>query len=222
MKPTRKLPDSFVRYDRFGRNQYKKAVQWLVVLTILVAVPWYILFNWIAKVLRPDFGTGLRFNPSFKFESIAMMLIIFAICAVLHELTHVVFLWPGLDERPRIAVGWVYVRVKIDTWYLPRNRFLVANLAPFCLLTLAGLVALLIVPETAMKAMVFGLTVNAAGSTPDLISSVFASLLPASSYVTTSGALYIEKRYLEPQGREGKVEWKWQPFLERILSRFSQ
>lgn len=222
MGPTTKLPDSFVRYGRFGRNQYKKAVQLLSVLTILLAIPFYILFNWLAGVLRPDFVGGMTFRPTFKLVSIAMMLIIFIIIAVVHELIHILFLWSGLGERPKIVFGWVYVHVGTSTWYLPRNTFLAANLAPFCLLSLVGLMILLIVPETAIGAVVFGLTVNAAGSTPDLVSSIFVSLLPTSSYVTTSGALYIDKSYLTPQGYDGELKWRWQPFLERTLSKLGE
>lgn len=220
MGSAKKLPDSFVQYDGFGQNQWKKAVLLLAVLSILVVIPWYILFNWLAGVLRADFVGALSLRPTFKLVSIAMMLIIFLISVAVHELIHILFLWPGSDERPQIVFGWAGVHIDINGLYLPRNRFLVANLAPFCLLTLAGLLVLFIASETLIKAVIFGLTVNAAGSTPDLVSSVFISLFPASSLITTRGTLYIEKRYLTPQKNEEELEWKLQPFLEKFTAKF--
>ena len=105
----------------------------------------------------------------------------------------------------------------MPSWYLPRNAFLAADLAPVCLLTLAGLLLLPVVPQAHLNLLVFCLAVHLAGSIADITSSAFVFLLPPSAYVTTDGAIYVS----DSERAENVPAWKQslRSLAEQILAR---
>ena len=148
------------------------------------------------------------------------MIIPLAVIFAVHESIHALLLWMCTRERPRIVVSLKEgggICVRLPSWHLPRNAFLAADLAPVCLLTLAGLLLLPVVPQAHLSLWVFCLAVHLAGSTADITSSAFVFLLPPSAYVTTDGAIYVR----DSERAANVPAWKqrFRSFMERILAR---
>jgi len=214
MKSSKNLPTTHVRYDKFGVNQYKNMAKIFLRLGFLLALPYYLLFNWLSGIIRPSFETVVVFNPAFRFTNIFTMLIVTVVVIIIHEWIHVLSLWFFIGERPNIEFGLVSAHVNAPSWFLARNPMLFSNIAPLVLLTAIGLILQRFMPRMLIEVITFGLTVNAAGSIPDLMSSLFISLFPESTFLTTNGRIYMDKDHL------GKISshWKYQSIVERIIS----
>jgi len=204
---TQVLPKSYKLYGDFRPDKFQKAV-WLASLFGLVVL-WisYTFFNWLAGILRPGFepSQSLRFVFSFvRLLSLWKVLLPLAIIILLHELIHALCLWIYTGKRPVISAtlkgaGGLFVR--LPSWYISRNIFLVVSLAPVCLITLVGLFLILVIDQTYVSLLIFCLAVHLAGASGDLLSSAFIFLQPASVYLTTDGMIYTD-------GTENLPKWK--------------
>jgi hypothetical protein len=223
MKCTQVLPESYVLHGDFNPARFKKAVWVSWLLGFLVAVASFACFRNLARMLRPEFQpANLHFDvPTLeRLRGFSRVLIPLAVIFVVHESIHALLLWMFTRERPKIVVALKEgggICVRLPSWYLPRNAFLAADLAPVCLLTLAGLLLLPVVPQAHLSLLVFCLAVHLAGSTADITSSAFVFLLPPSAYVTTDGAIYVSGS----KRAENVPVWKQRlrSFMERILAR---
>lgn len=223
MKATRVLPESYSLYHHFDETKYKKARWVVIVLGLLVYVASFALFNSLAERLHPEYQPVERLHIELTFERLIILLRLLvpvAVIAILHEGIHVLCLWLLTRERPTFATfeGVGGVGVRLPSWYLSRNAFLVANLAPVCSMTLAGLLLLPIVAHTGISLLVFCIALNLAGSITDVISSIYVYLHPPSAYVKTDGQIY------HPQGPESVARWKQRlrSVMEWIFARLEQ
>ena len=80
----------------------------------------------------------------------------------------------------------------ICSWHLPRNKFLVANLAPVCVITAVGLLLLPLVSQTSISLLVFLTAMNFAGSISDIASSVYLLSHAPTTYLDTDGTIYTK------------------------------
>jgi hypothetical protein len=210
MECTQVLPESYVLYGDFNPARFKKVVWVVWLLGFLVAVVSFAGFRNLARMLRPEFQpANLHFEaPTLeRLRGFYRVLISLAAILAVHEFIHALLLWMFTRERPKIVVALKEgggICVRLPSWYLPRNAFLAADLAPVCLLTLAGLLLLPVVPQAHLSLLVFCLAVHLAGSTADITSSAFVFLLPPSTYVTTDGAIYVS----DSERAENVPVWK--------------
>jgi hypothetical protein len=208
MKATRVLPESYSLYHHFDDTKYEKATWVVIVLGLLVFAACFALFNNLAETLRPEYQPVKQLHFELTLERLTILLRLLAplaIVLILHEGIHALCLWLFTHERPTFVAtlgGVGGIGVRLPSWYLPRNIFLIANLAPVCLMTLAGLLLLLLMPQTGVGLLVFCTSLNLAGSTSDVVSSIYIFLHPPSAYVTTDGRIY------HPHRPESVARWK--------------
>jgi len=208
MKATRVLPESYSLYHHFDVTKYKKATWVVIVLGLLVFVASFTFLNNLARTLRPEYQPVERLHFELTLERLIVvlrLLVPMAVIAIVHEGIHASCLWLFTHERPTFVAtfeGVGGIGVRLPSWYFSRNAFLVANLAPVFSMTLAGLLLLPIVAHRGIGLLVFGLSLNLAGSTTDVISSIYVCLLPASVYVTTDGEIHLS------QVGDGDPKWK--------------
>jgi hypothetical protein len=62
----------------------------------------------------------------------------------------------------------LYAFAGAPDWYIPRQQYLVIGLAPFVLMSLGGLSALIFVPLPVVPLILFAITLNAAGASGDI------------------------------------------------------
>lgn len=170
LSPTNTLPQGYRLRDTFslGQSNYKR----LIVLNLLGAVL-FVALGWVflstVLNLRPDMGDAIiGYASQSTLIVILGNLLGMAVMIGLHELTHALFFWWYTRERPVIGLRRFYAYAAAPGWYLPRGHYFVVALAPLVLLTLLGYAALLRVPMIVAMPLLFGITMNAAGSIGDI------------------------------------------------------
>lgn len=153
----------------------------------------YLSLRLLAELLRPEFQPSpLRFeglSPDRLTSILALVLLLIVVFAI-HELIHALFLWLFTGHLPILVVAGGGLAVRLPSWYIPRDQFLVTNLAPLWLMTFAGLLLVNIVPPKQISLLLFLTAMNMAGSIADLVSSAYLFLHPPSTYIET-GAMEI-------------------------------
>jgi hypothetical protein len=224
MKATQVLPESYLLYHHFDEAKYRKAT-WLVsALGLLAFVASFAFLNDLAGALHPEYRPVERLRFELTLERLVIVLRLLmpiAVILILHEGIHALCLWSFTHELPTFVAtfrGLVGIGVKLPSWYLPRNVLLVASLAPVCLMTVGGLLLLPVVPSKGIRLWVFCISLNLAGSTSDVASSIYVCLHPPSSYINTDGRIY------HPHGPETGPRWKrrLRSAMEWILARLEQ
>ena len=194
------LPPSYSLYRHFDETKYKK-VTWVVILVGgLVFWVSFVFFNNLAGVLRPDYQIIERLHFQLNTDRLIALfrvLLPVALVLILHECIHAVILWLYTKERPTFIAtfeGIGGIAVRMPSWYLSRNAFLIASLAPVCLITLAAPFLFLLVPHTVINTLVFCVALNFAGSLSDIVSSIYIYTQPATAYITTDGSLFHDQK----------------------------
>ncbi len=197
--PLEALPEEYglsadLRPGRFGKILWAGYFASIILLFMTYAV----FHGWVSW-MRPEFRStiSLHFEYSFdRIRNVSATLGILLIVFIAHELIHALCLWMISGKFPMIRAtlkggGGMYVR--LPSWCLSRNAFLLVDLAPVCLITLIGLLLPLVIPLSHLSILVFCLSVHAAGSTGDLASSAIVFLQSPSTYLTTDGMLYTKR-----------------------------
>jgi len=196
---TQVLPQSYALYRHFDETKYKKAMGVVILLGLLAFWVSFAFFNNLAGLLRPEYQSVERLHFQLSMErliTLLRLLLPVALVLILHECIHAVLLWLYTKKRPFFIVifkGIGGIAVRMPSWYLSRNAFLIVNLAPVCLMTLVFPFLILVVPRAAINILVFCAALNLAGSLSDIISSIYISLHPATTYLNTSGYFYHDQ-----------------------------
>ena len=214
---TQVLPPSYSLYRHFDETKYKKVTWAVILLGGLVFWVSFIFFNNLAGVLRPDYQIVERLHFQLSVERLIALfrvLLPVALVLVVHEFIHAVILWLYTKERPTFVTtfeGIGGIAVRLPSWYLSRNAFLITDLAPVCLITLAVPIFLLVVPRSAINTLVFCAALNFAGSLSDIVSSVYVYSQPATAYLTTNGHIFHDQESLSvpswKQWIQFTIEW---------------
>jgi len=194
MKPSQTLPSTYIPYHNFSPTLWKKTnwVTWI----FGIALAWvsYSFLRRLAEILRPNFQPNPLHFQALTLErlwSILNLVIILAILFAIHELIHAIFLWAFTGQFPNLVAGGGGISIRLQGWYIPRNQFLIVNLAPFVVITLMGVLLLAGVPGSYVSLTVFFTAMNIAGSIFDIFTTIYLFLLPPSIYLDTEGAIYF-------------------------------
>jgi predicted metal-dependent HD superfamily phosphohydrolase len=165
-KPTKNLPLGYVAAGQIdlGRSRAALAVN-LIGLASLFAFGW--LFVQLGRAIRPEVMSGNNFILLSQANILALLLTLIA-TLLLHELIHGLGFWLLSKSRPKFGVHLLYAYAAAPDWYLPRDPFMIVGLAPFLIITLLGLSALLLVSANGVPVLLAAITLNAAGSMGDL------------------------------------------------------
>ncbi len=214
---TQVLPPSYSLYRHFDETKYKKVTWVVILLGGLVFWVSFAFFNNLAGVLRPEYQIVERLHFQLSAERLIALfrvLLPVALVLILHECIHAVILWLYTKKRPTFVTtfeGIGGIAVKMPSWYLSRNAFLITDLAPVCLITLAVPFLFLVVPRAVINTLVFCAALNLAGSLSDIVSSIYIYSQPATAYLTTNGYLFHDQEPLSvpswKQWIQFTIEW---------------
>ncbi|HLO16137.1 MAG TPA: DUF3267 domain-containing protein [Anaerolineales bacterium] len=196
---TQVLPNSYVLYRHFDESKYKKA-NWVIILLGGLAF-WiaFVFFNNLAGTLRPEYQAVERLHFELSVERLIALLRVLlpvALVLILHECIHAALLWFYTKARPTFVgtfKGIGGIAVRMPSWYLSRNAFLIVNLAPVCLMTLAAPFFILVMPRAMIGILVFCAALNLAGSLSDIVSSIYIYSHPSATYLDTNGSLFHDQ-----------------------------
>ncbi len=198
MKATQTLPPTYILYKAFRPSQWRKTHRVMWIFGVALAALSFILLSILAKSLRPEFKPSrLQFEaPTIeRLGSILVLVLILTIVFAVHEFIHTIFLWFFTGHFPILVARAGALAIRLSHWYIPRDQFLVINLAPMCVISLVGLLLLLAVPQRYISLTVFFTAMNMAGSIADVTSSAYLFLHPPSIYLETEGTIYFDEAY---------------------------
>ncbi len=189
MKPITRLPANYVLRGRLDLSKDKSLLLGLSLGGLVLALAFGVLFVGAAVILVPHLPSSgeVFLDLPGLLELLAGVLAITALVVVLHELTHAVFFWLFTHEWPVFGFKGVYAYTAAPNWYIPRLPYVLVGLAPLLLLTLLGLALLRVLPMSMIPAVVFALTINAAGAVGDLYIVFRLLCAPAACLVHDEG-----------------------------------
>lgn len=185
MKPVRNLDASYIATGTLDVRNSKVALGLnLAGLVLLFVFGWF--FLQAAAFLRPEIDHP---RPMDVILELGLLDVIVGLVVMLifHEMIHGLFFWLFTSERPKFGFHLVYAYAAAPGWYLPRNQFLIVGLAPFLVITVAGLLLLALAPFSIVPFLLFVLIMNATGSVGDLAVTGWLLAQPATARAQDSG-----------------------------------
>jgi hypothetical protein len=221
MKATQNLPQNYSLYEKLTPVERWRRTHWIVwILGLAVAGLSFILLNRLAVILRPDFQPNrLHFEvPTLqRLKSILLLTGILILVGAVHELIHGVVLWIFTGQWPTLAIGGGGIAVRLPSWFVPRYQMLAANLAPFLVMTLAGLILLMIAPLDQLSLVVFFTALNMAGSISDITGSIYMSLHSPSTYIRLDNlTIYTDKNLESPHS--SSIKSRIRSLVENVIA----
>jgi hypothetical protein len=218
MRLTKKLPDNYINIETYDPKKYRKALWLLFALAALITIVGVWFLNELS--IHSNSGVQTASRESISLTRITFVILFSAILLLIHEMIHALFFRIYTNEWPKISIHLYAIQVYTDEWYIPRDKFIVINMAPIIILTLLGGILIPFFPEQLRGPWILGLIVNAGGSTGDLASSLFAFFQSDSSFLTTKGSLWISKENVPDN--ESHWRGKIRLFLEKMLSKLKE
>ncbi|MBV9614039.1 MAG: DUF3267 domain-containing protein [Ktedonobacteraceae bacterium] len=168
MKSMTELPGDYEAWDTVELSN-KRLVFLLTVLATIAFFLFGLLFLFAAFHFAPppSNGSTILSFPQLLAGLLIFLLVTFVVLIV-HELIHALFFWLFTRKWPTFGFKGFYAYAAAPKWYIPRRQFIVVGMAPFVLITLAGLALLPLAPFPATLIVVLALTLNASGAVGDL------------------------------------------------------
>jgi hypothetical protein len=203
MRATRTLPAHYCKVGTIDVSQNERLLLILNLagLLIMAAAGW--LFFRTAVWLRPaEFAGALhplqaRSTPG-TIGLVMSILALFVFHILAHEAVHGIFFWIFTRSRPRFAFRWAYAYAAAPDWYIRRNPFFITTLAPFALISLAGLLLIAFAPTAWLLPTWFVITLNAGGAVGDLMVAGWLLRQPSTCLAQDRGdavTLFVPEKY---------------------------
>lgn len=183
---TQSLPTGYVVYASLDLAKHAR----LAVALNLAAVVLFIIFGWIFAYLLALINPQPLMIGGRNESVIAIILAVigvYALTITLHELVHGAGFWLATGAAPRFGFKWAYAYAAAPDWFVTRNSYLGIGLAPFLVLSLAGLGLASWFSSTGLFLLWLALTANAAGSLGDLLVVGWLFFQPAEILVQDRG-----------------------------------
>lgn len=166
MHAVRELPENYRLYTRLAIEDSRTLLIMNGLGVLLLVLFGTFFFQWTLRLRPQIFADGLTF--SFSLLKTLLALGVIAVVLVLHEGIHGLGFVLLARVRPTFAFKGAYAYAAAPGWYLPRGPYLWIGLAPFLLISLAGMAALLIAPLAWLPAIYLAVVFNATGAVGDL------------------------------------------------------
>lgn len=168
MTATRSLPDSYtLRWDFNLKRDWRTGL-----LLQAAGIGLFLLFGIglgaLIRRLRPDldFQQAL-FGAWDSWALVGLLLFSMMLVISLHEGVHGLFFWVFTRVQPVFGLGWGYAYACAPGWYFTRGQYAVIGLAPFVLLSFAGIVLIAVSPAVWIGALFWLVLLNASGAVGD-------------------------------------------------------
>ncbi len=180
MNATKELPADFKELYKLDLSKDKGIAIWLNLTALVMLLICGVGFARFSMRIRPDLWANEQVLSYNKQEFISIILALVSML-ILHEAVHGLFFLFITGSMPKFRLKLMYAYTAAPDWYIPRNLFFFATLAPLVILTGSGLALMVVFPLSWLPGLIFFLTLNAAGSVGDIL--VFTILMGHSSKV---------------------------------------
>ncbi|WP_299027054.1 DUF3267 domain-containing protein [uncultured Thermanaerothrix sp.] len=186
MRAFRDLPPNYRPYGELNLdNSRLLLVMNLLGLGLLVAAGG--LFAMLINALRPHTGEFVWIvwggNTISTIGQVVALVGLLLLMIVLHEGFHGLAFWFFTHDRPQFTFkGW-YASASAPGWYFTLPAYALIGLLPLFGISLLGLAAVLLVPESWVVPLWAFMTINAAGAVGDLLMVGWVLRLPRGALV---------------------------------------
>ncbi len=125
---------------------------------------------------------------------------------------HGVAFWLATCQRPEFGLRLPDAYPAAPAWPVPRAMYICIALAPFVLITVAGLALLSLVPAVFVPALVLVVAVNAAESAGDVAVVMWLIVQPSNTLVQDKG--YMERIHA---ARTGSIRQTWYAGIQSFV-----
>lgn len=170
MHATQSLPEGYVLRRSLDLSKDHRLLLILNLAAVGLLIVFYGLFSRLAISLRPGSTTLSEggFISTVNLSSLLSLVVAIVVTLILHELVHALFFWMITRSRPVFGLRTAYAYAAAPGWYIPRLPYTMVGLAPLVVITLIGVLWMPLVPSELLPALIFALTMNAAGAVGDL------------------------------------------------------
>ena len=190
MQAFRVLPQSYLPHRQLDLSRRSVALALnLVALPLLALFGW--LFHRLAAWLRPDYAqAGGLVQAMDSLVDLLILVAVYVILIVLHELIHGAFFWLFTRERPLFAFKGLYAFAAAPDWHIPRNQYIIVGLAPLVLISAAAPLLAAVIPVPMIPFLVLLAALNASGAVGDVFIVGWVLIHPANALVRDRGDVY--------------------------------
>jgi hypothetical protein len=169
---TKTLP---VGYTQSGVIDLKKDKRLAIILNIValfVTVLSFYLLAVFATLVRPDM---LNLSGSITVGALVILAVVVVMFLIIHELIHGFFFWVFTRGKPVFALRLFYAYAGAPAWHIPARQYAVITIAPLAIISAAGLLLIVLAPESWVLVVAIVVALNTGGAVGDLY--VFIRLL---------------------------------------------
>jgi hypothetical protein len=170
----RELPEDYGLIHKLDLNKNIKLAIGLNLANLLLFVVFGVFFYWLLLQARPgllneeSFLSFSLFTSDSVFTQFLVIALVYLGMIVLHEAVHGLFFWIFTKDRPEFGFRGMYAYAGAPDWYLAKRPYLLVGLAPLVLISLAGFIAMLFVPQSWVFPILLFITLNASGAVGDI------------------------------------------------------
>ncbi len=189
MRAQQAPPAGYGEAGRIILSGNRRLVVAVNVASVLVLIASCLVLGPLASAVRPDvLGYEISFDLTWPTlvgpVAFAAGLALTPVAViVLHEMLHGVGFWSFTRARPRFGFKTWYAYATAPGWFFSRAQMLVIGLAPFAVITLAGLLVAWQGPKALAVLALFGIAINTAGTVGDAYLALRILRLPKSAVI---------------------------------------
>lgn len=182
IRSTRTLPENYLQIGQFDLNENRGLAMILNLagIGVLFGVGWLLLES--LAILRPEYLldeniliiTGMR-----EFwRGVLLLVISVGLMVILNESGRWVMFWIITREKPTLGIRGFYSFAAVSTWYLTKGDYLFIRLLPMVGVTVAGLIAVPVVPLNLVPGVLLLIALNLAAGLGDVFTAYWLSRRP--------------------------------------------
>jgi hypothetical protein len=168
---TRTLPDHYKLLHEINLAKNKTLLVSLNIMAVLFLIfTSWLLFTFLTWI-RPGLVSG-TLSFSMDVASLGKLLgfiVIAVLNIIVHELIHGFFFWLFTQSKPVFALRFTYAYAAAPDWYIPFRQYWIIGLAPFLIITAAGMLCLILLPAEWVLLTCIIIVLNASGSVGDFL-----------------------------------------------------
>ncbi len=182
MSVLKELPKNYQPMDQFdlNENQGLAMILNLTGIGVLFGAGWLLLES--LAILRPDYLldenilviSGLR-----EFwRGVLLLVVTLGLMVVLNALGRAIILWLVTKTSPQFGFQGMYKVTATSEWYFSKRAYSLIRLLPMAIITLAGLIAIPLVPLNLVPGVLLLVSLNLAGGLGDVVTIYWLSRRP--------------------------------------------
>lgn len=178
----KELPKNYQPIDQFdlNENQGLAMILNLTGIGVLFGAGWLLLES--LAVLRPEYLLDeniLVISGMREFwRGVLLLVVALGLMVLLNALGRAIIFWLMTKTSPRFDFHGIYNVTATSEWYFSRRAYNLIRLLPIIMITIAGLIAIPLVPLNLIPGVLLLISLNLAGGLSDIVTIYWLSRRP--------------------------------------------